>query len=165
MCTSKEKAMEAAEISRAVEDLLEKAAASAKPCPSNDWLSSEVSRQIGRDVRSRQIEYAVKCLRKIGKIETTNSRGGYRQVYVASIGKWTEVSKNERSYRPRRNAARTKNTKEMMEKRLCLTCGTMFNSLWSGNRRCDPCKNKASWRNGNACEDFASPYWMPCDVS
>ena len=32
--------------------------------------------------------------------------------------------------------------------RLCLRCGTTFESEWCGERICRPCKSKTSWRNG-----------------
>jgi len=32
--------------------------------------------------------------------------------------------------------------------RLCLRCGSPFESEWSGERICRPCKSTTSWRNG-----------------
>jgi hypothetical protein len=32
--------------------------------------------------------------------------------------------------------------------RICLRCGSSFESEWSGERVCRPCKSTTSWRNG-----------------
>ncbi len=33
--------------------------------------------------------------------------------------------------------------------RLCLMCGTIFESAWAGERVCKKCKSQASWRKGD----------------
>jgi hypothetical protein len=37
--------------------------------------------------------------------------------------------------------------------RLCLRCGASFQSEWSGERICKPCKGTAGWRTGGLPHD------------
>jgi hypothetical protein len=39
-------------------------------------------------------------------------------------------------------------TSDVPRARLCLRCGSSFESEWSGERVCRPCKSTTSWRNG-----------------
>ncbi len=39
---------------------------------------------------------------------------------------------------------------DVPKSRECLMCHTPFDSAWSGERLCKPCKQKQTWRNGMA---------------
>ena len=42
----------------------------------------------------------------------------------------------------------TRRITDVPRARLCLRCGSSFESEWSGERICRRCKNSTSWRNG-----------------
>ncbi len=141
-----------AEISRAVESLLTAAAVDEAPCPSNDAMGRESTKIVGEYVRPRQIEYAIRRLRDGGKIEMANTGGGYRQVYVKEVDKWTAISKNERHYPPhRKQAARdVSGNKRPQLKRRCLSCGRDFESRHpvASHRICGECTQTDVYRGG-----------------
>jgi hypothetical protein len=45
---------------------------------------------------------------------------------------------------------RAEPARDVPKARACLCCGDVFQSAWSGERICRPCKRKSVWRRGTA---------------
>jgi len=43
---------------------------------------------------------------------------------------------------------RAEPARDVAKARACLCCGNVFQSAWSGERICRPCKRKTAWRRG-----------------
>ena len=46
------------------------------------------------------------------------------------------------------NTEGARRTSDVPRARLCLRCGTSFESEWSGERICRRCKSTTTWRSG-----------------
>lgn len=151
MCVSKKKAIETAAIAKEITSIFTHAAKHSKPCPSDDMLTSKVSKRLGQEVTKRQVEYSVRRLRRENVIDTCKGKGGgYRSVYIVNLDLWTGRSENKRKYPARQTYNREDYPKRTQTPRTCLSCGKTFKSPHpvAINRICETCARRAMFSSG-----------------